>query len=251
LDGQYNIPEGATFWVPLTAAYYRNKGTDAASGLDTSQLDSSAGNLDGSAVALTQAAYAITTSARDAFNVARLTVGNANAGSREGTTGHSREEFNYDRMLGGQGGEPEPIRGGRNESFVLKDYLDSRTPGKSGGTGGGRGGGVSGNGESGASILETLFQQLKNIFTPMSGSQGFGGQGSLQSQPQASLRGVAGGGQANANPTPVTKLDLKLSSSTVLNLDGRILANAMKNYLAQDLLRTDATQGTITKSYVI
>jgi len=46
-------------------------------------------------------------------------------------------------------------------------------------------------------------------------------------------------------------LDLKLSSNTVLNLDGRILANAMKNYLAQDLLRTDATQGTITKSYII
>lgn len=251
LDGQYNIPEGATFWVPLTAAYYRNKGTDDAGGLDTSQLDSSAGNLDGSAVALTQAAYAITTSARDAFNVARLTVGNANAGSREGTAGHSREEFNYDRMLGGQGGEPEPIRGGRNSSFVLKDYLDSRIPGKSGGTGGGRGGGVSGNGESGASILETLFQQLKNIFTPMSGSPGFGGQGSLHGQPQASLRGVAGGGQASTNPAPVTKLDLKLSSSTVLNLDGRILANAMKNYLAQDLLRTDATQGTITKSYVI
>lgn len=26
LDGQYNIPEGATFWVPLTAAYYRYQG---------------------------------------------------------------------------------------------------------------------------------------------------------------------------------------------------------------------------------
>jgi hypothetical protein len=80
---------------------------------------------------------------------------------------------------------------------------------------------------------------------------GVGGQVGGRIQDHPSLRGVAGGNQSNANPAPVSKLDLKISSSTVLNLDGRILANAMKNYLAQDLLRTDATQGSITKSYVI
>ncbi len=31
LDGMYNIPDGATFWVPITAAYYRNKGTSTGS----------------------------------------------------------------------------------------------------------------------------------------------------------------------------------------------------------------------------
>lgn len=34
LDGMYNIPEGATFWVPLTAAYYRRGGGGGISGTE-------------------------------------------------------------------------------------------------------------------------------------------------------------------------------------------------------------------------
>jgi hypothetical protein len=226
LDGQYNIPEGATFWVPLTAAYYRNKGTDAAGSLDTSQLDASAGNLDGSAAALTQAAYALTTSARDEFNMARLEVGNRNADSGVGTRKEDSLYYQSEKF----GLAPTPYDPVKDPNSLYSRSEKGDTPAVA------------------PSSLDTMLQRISELFRGFTGGTMLGGQ-NLQN-PQ-SLKSASGIGQANANPAPVSKLDLKISSSTVLNLDGRILANAMKNYLAQDLLRTDATQGTVTKSYVI
>jgi TP901 family phage tail tape measure protein len=48
-----------------------------------------------------------------------------------------------------------------------------------------------------------------------------------------------------------TKLDIKFSSTTQLMVDGRVLATIIKPYLAADLLKTNESGGTITRSYVI
>jgi hypothetical protein len=51
---------------------------------------------------------------------------------------------------------------------------------------------------------------------------------------------------------PITnKLDIKFDSTTNLVVDGRILASIVKPYLAADLMKTNESGGTVTRSYVI
>lgn len=85
LDGQYNIPEGATFWVPLSAAYYRPKNEGGSNGMgtiDTKPLDNSANNLDQAAMNLSQAADLFKESQMRGAQIAEGLPG-ASAGGRE------------------------------------------------------------------------------------------------------------------------------------------------------------------------
>lgn len=66
---------------------------------------------------------------------------------------------------------------------------------------------------------------------------------------ERSIGAKVGGGE-NAQPI-TTKLDIKFSSTTQLLVDGRVLATIIKPYLAADLLRTNESGGTVTRSYVI
>lgn len=223
LDGQYNIPEGATFWVPLTAAYYRNKGGsggigDALSNLDTSSLDNSANNLDGSAVALTNAA--------DAFN---------NYLAKEDAATAQLLADLKSPYKGDIPPQKDDIYKTQPDIPKQKDdiYLGPKEQDLPGGTPAFAGTGLSG-------LLDSLRNSIQNFFSNFDLTQtlnhpGLKDQTSAQSVPTA----------------PASKLDIRMESTTNLMLDGRVLATALQNYLASELLRTEGTQGTITKRYII
>jgi TP901 family phage tail tape measure protein len=230
LDGQYNIPEGATFWVPLTAAYYRNKDTgagganDLLAGLD---LKDNTGATDQN----TQALRDLTNKYQQGDQV-----------KREYAPDYYRRSFDdrFDKM------NPlkttfHPIS---ERTAALKDEVYSSTSAQKlpGGT-------PTFNQTGMAQLLTELKNLFSNLFTNTSGSQirpgGLGGGG-----------GSAGGAykgasttQVNTNPT--TKLDLRLSSNVNLMVDGRVLATTLQSYLASELLRTESSQGTITKKFII
>lgn len=227
LDGQYNIPEGATFWVPLTAAYYRNKSSEEGSGLnnlDTSMLDGSANNLDGSANALTMAAQALMDSARQQYL----------KGEKQDYTSYLRDSAKKAYLAG----EKQDYSGIPNATNPYGPHYDpakdsvAGTPSTTQETG-----------------IAQLLSEIKNwlqsstIFNSISG--------------KTTTSGNIGGGISNrttptsAPVTPNTKLDLKISSNINLMVDGRILASTLQNYLASELLRTEQSQGTITKRFVI
>lgn len=233
LDGQYNIPEGATFWVPLTAAYYRNKGGAGEGGMpDVSSGEVATGNTD----ALN----------RNTDALQQL---------RDSLVGRDQEHKDSEAFR--MKNDPESFRNARGAPKTLKEmqyehfereYGLNRRP---------------------ANVKEQQYQHLQR-------EQGFGAETALpptfiQQLIDAIKTGFSSlinigdqlpteprrfgnqqiGGQQQVNPNPVSKLDLKLSSTTNITLDGRILASALQNYLATDLLRTEGTQGTVTKRYII
>lgn len=232
LDGQYNIPEGATFWVPLTAAYYRPKteGTGGLGGLDTSGLDTSAQNLDGSAQALNDAAdYIVQAFAKDEdFNAELLKQLRGTPASTQSTedkirsalvnryrganeTGAQTTESAYRSYLVGEK-DYNP--------YALKESADSR-PRESvldyaGIT-------------SAIEALKSVFESLQNSFSTL--------------VPQSSGEDV--------NKSLNAKLEFQVDNTTNLMVDGRVLASVITPYLASDLLRIEASQGTITKRYII
>jgi hypothetical protein len=100
------------------------------------------------------------------------------------------------------------------------------------------------------SWLEQIFTSIKNFFTnPTPGVGGPPGRGY-----GGGAANAGGGFHAQTPPAPQNlsaRLDLRFDSSTQLIVDGRILASIITPYLASDLIKLEASQGTITKRYVI
>lgn len=241
LDGQYNIPEGATFWVPLTAAYYRpqNQGTGDLSGLDTTGLDSSANNLDEAANALKDAANSLT--------VANGRPPRENIGTyRQNHPGEAPPYATptlsqvYQQTVANRNSAEVPAYapftspGSQNK---LNDQL--ATP----------------ESTSTANQLQSFVSQLlegmRSIFTQSlnqtfdptvphgAGINGFGS-------------GIPAQSQSQSNTQPINaKVDFKFNSTTQLMVDGRILASIVTPYLASDLLQLQTASNTTTKQYII
>lgn len=232
LDGQYNIPDGATFWVPLTAAYYRNKDTGGAGGMGSIDVKENTGATDQNTQALNN------------LSIAFQNMRDTNAGY---WMGEKKDSPTNPRLNPGQQGVNQVFESTVAASAAgnpFNNILDRRAEEE----------------VNDKSILEGkygndymtpingLIDMLRGIFTsPKGGFHGY--------ENNTGLGGVGakGGrsGSENVNPNPVSRLDLKLQANTTIQLDGRALASALTNYLASDLLRTDNAQGTITKRYVI
>ena len=90
--------------------------------------------------------------------------------------------------------------------------------------------------------LEGLISKFMELFNRLGGIGMPSGLGGEKMIPMSA-------GQESANMT--TKLDVKFDSTTNLMVDGRVLASIVKPYLAADLLKTNETGGTVTRSYVI
>jgi TP901 family phage tail tape measure protein len=224
LDGQYNIPEGATFWVPLTAAYYRNK-DNGSSGLQ-SMLDSLA--VDNN----TSATDANTQALKDATDKW------ANIDPQLATKirgGLNPNQDRYDKM--------NEKKVNLTDRYDFMNKTPSRLPNED-------------RYDKMNTVQQaqstTLIDQLKNFFN--------GFYESIKQFNQSQGLGVPVGGSNGAGRTlnnqsqtlaPTTKLDLKLSSNVNLLVDGRVLAQTLQTYFASELLRTEQTQGTITKRYTI
>jgi TP901 family phage tail tape measure protein len=106
------------------------------------------------------------------------------------------------------------------------------------------------------SVLEQILSKFMSLFTPGSGMlAGFSGVGQgIGSGSIGSGSGFIGGkGRPTDSSQAVTqtKMDIRFTSTTNLMVDGRVLASIVKPYLAADLLKTNESGGTITRSMVI
>ena len=99
------------------------------------------------------------------------------------------------------------------------------------------------------SAIDQLMNILKSVFAPI----GSLGAGSTSLFPGSA--GMKGGKTYSPSQTETaamqTKMDIKFTSTTNLMVDGRVLASIVKPYLAADLLKTNESGGTVTRSYVI
>lgn len=221
LDGQYNIPEGATFWVPLTAAYYRNKIQDMGGlgGLDlgenTNATDQNTSALNNLSSLFNQAQF------KDYMKSEKTLVP-----IQEGAEIRKREESTYLRS---------PLKYGG-------DLKLREEPGYTGAS------------KQQPSAMQTFWQgllaELKNLFSlPQGDPSGGRFRGGL-GIPGTSGRDVRNG-TTQTNPQLSTRLNLNFQSTTNMLIDGRVVATALQSHLASDLLRTEGSTGSISKRYII
>ncbi len=233
LDGQYNIPEGATFWVPLTAAYYRNKGGtgtgDLASQLGGMDLSENTYATDQNTQALREAAQAF----RGDLGYSRLAQANAQRieNTYKGDLGYTRRALeNRQAPLGYRGDlgysriqQPEEKLLGGTPTFQSGQMAQLLNQ-----------------------VRDAIISGFNNVFGQRQPAYG----GSYDPRVPAGRNGVTGATQQL--PQLNTKLDLRMSSQINLVVDGRVLAQTVQQYLASELLRAQqAGSSAIVKRYVI
>jgi TP901 family phage tail tape measure protein len=231
LDGMYNIPEGATFWVPLTAAYYRPQNEGAGAG-GLPAVDAAA--VDGNTTATEMNTTALMNLSDKWNNMDPYLF------KRPGEPHEDR----YDKMNNTSAPvnreQNDLMRGRGYDPFVHEDRYDKMNQ-------------PSATTES-TTFLQNLQNWLRSIFTNIGnqfptrpGGPGPGGTG----EAAGGYRGLAAT-TAVAQPQPLqARLDFRIDQNTQLIVDGRVLASVITPYLAADLLRLEASQGTITRRYVI
>lgn len=233
LDGQYNIPEGATFWVPLTAAYYRpqNEGGGAGGMQGLPENTNATSQNTQALLELSQAIYM------------------KNMGEKDYIPGAGQTS--------GQGLTPDE-RWATDDKFRLKNETEERTWEKWAATPGGQefkgawgeedSAGGSDIAAQFSSFIESLKQNLTRIFSqPTGGFHGY--------EKNTGLGDTGGRGgrmpDTSVNTASTARLDIRFESTTQLMVDGRVLATIIKPHLASDLLKLEGSQGTVTKRYVI
>lgn len=230
LDGMYNIPEGATFWVPLTAAYYRPKGGEG--GLGLPEVGGEAANtsaLQENTNALRELAFAfkgdLGYAPRNREGLPPVTPG------FPGDRGYSRiAEANRQAALGFRG-----------------DIGESRQRALGGGS-------IPHPGPRDEGLLQTLQNFLRDLVRTLNPTPGRNVPGGWQTSRTGGREGGGFTSSVNAqqvNPVVNARLDMRIDNNTQLIVDGRVLASVITPYLASDLLRLEAAQGTITKRVII
>lgn len=224
LDGQYNIPEGATFWVPLTAAYYRrspDEGGDLQSMLDSLAVDENTGATNANTNAiwnLSETFGQYYASEKNMVPYDENAKGKAIYQASERTyVPYDKHENRFDKM--------NPIAGPQEDGKSM-------------------------------TVLQTLQRDLlnllRNLFTP----RDITGAGRYAPKDPTNISGSGGsvGGRQmlpQQIPQSSSRLDLRFQSNINLMVDGRAIANVVRTYLASELLKADSSQGTITKRFVI
>ena len=228
LDGMYNIPEGATFWVPLTAAYYRPQNEGGGAG-GLPPVDAAAVEGNTSATELnTQALMNLSDKWNNADPYLFKRPSEPHEDRYDKMNQESADARTANDVMRGRG--YTPFTNAHEDRY---DEMNQRTQTETQTT----------------SFFQTLQNWLQNFFTNTSGGQirpgGLGGEAS------GGYKGLSAVTQT-AQPQPLqARLDFRIDQSTQLIVDGRVLASVITPYLAADLLRLEASQGTITKRYVI
>jgi TP901 family phage tail tape measure protein len=227
LDGQYNIPEGATFWVPLTAAYYRRQAAsegglgDSLANLD---LGDNTNATEQNTQALREAALAFR--GDPGYSRAAQTNNARVANTFKGDLGQSREAEKDKRLAVGFRGDPGYSRQAEEKKLETPTVRQTEL----------------------SQLLAEIKSGFSNLFKELFTTIG--------DRPQYRPGSAGASGKASGVGTQVptgatTKLDLRMSSNINLVVDGRVLASTLQTYLASELLRTEQSQGTLTKRFII
>jgi len=214
LDGIYNLPTDATFWVPLAAAQLvRANANNNALGSDGSGGGISAVGDEWKAIEASQ-------------------LVRGNLGTHPGF-----DDFNdsipqkdlqrllskmYSRPLVMDTGDPmsEYARGNAmSDSFASKPQASD--PGLVG-------------------MLEGIFGAIWNR---VEGTLGIGQKGMFA--------GDSGKNATSVKETTGLRLELAISANFQTRLDGRVIANEVKNYVTDDLLRASSSYNSITRNVAI
>ena len=220
LDGMYNIPDGATFWVPLQAAYYGKGGKDSGSmlGSDVKKEDE---------VPEVFPEWDLKHKGFDdllEYDLINRPIGPESAldtkperlpiSPEEMTEGWYRTllemEDNDSKYLTEKLAETQDDRKIEKESGswiegLLKALMDTKPN----------------FGDTSKDVLDMLFKMFPTQTSPIN--------------PNSSI------GPTQA-PEVTSNLNINLNTTTSLQVDGRALATVMKTYLMQDMVRTQASQ---------
>jgi len=221
LDGMYNLPEGATFWVPLTAAYYRRGGAGGGAGggtIDNTPLVDAGANLDDAAAALKTAADYYRGLLEKNEHYDRPTVTNYYYG-QDYTQRHPGETsfpVGYNKVKGeikdftkGERDVLNPRTGQWGEEFDLKSLWND---------------------------LKQFFDSFKNLQLP-----------DLWGKTPVAPTGL----NTNLNTAPISRINIKIDTKSQLLVDGRTLATVIKPYIMDDILRAQRGYGTYTAVHVV
>lgn len=235
LDGMYNIPEGATFWVPLSAAYYKPK-NEGGTGLPSGGASSDTANTTATQLN-TQAISELTRATYENLETMRLGrhLPEASLTTRTNKAYDTLETLRLNRNATPTDRSYDTLENLRLDRGAQQEKLPGGTP-----TFRDTSGGMEALRQAIINGLSSLTQAITNKIGPGS----VYGEGSVQNR-------AGGRDMTNFAPQVSARLDLRVESSTQLIVDGRVLATLITPYLASDLVKLEASQGTITKRYVI
>ena len=215
LQGIYNLPEGANIMVPFQG-YELGMGTGT--GTETPLTDVNGDNL----VAKNSAVE--TVMGKSGLNSSKFLLKNNLAGA----INNAATQPMYGPPAGLFYENRDKLAGSRGHA-----NYDQKAPAEVG-------------------IIDQLMNVLKSILSAGSaiGAGGVGSTGPANHGIETvKPLGLSG---ASAAPQPQTsRLDIKMTSTTNLMVDGRVLATIVKPYLASDLLKVNQSGGTVTKSFVL
>lgn len=234
LEGMYNIPEGATFWVPLTAAWLAPRKNEGGIGSD---LESMIAEL----LAKQQETPAITSPAKLPEQPPYERPLDYATGTPEKLTSPTPDRLQEIRDMYGTGTPRISADDAKLSLFqqAIQTFItnfgnlkDKQEP----------------------STFDQLIESLREIGPAIqSFFENLGNQGA-QGKMGAGLGSIArspldqAGAPAASAPT---KFNISFASTTQLVVDGRVLASIIKPYLTEDMVNTNETGGTITRQYVI
>jgi len=210
LQGIWNMPEGASFWVPLQSMISGGS-TGHPAGVDIKDPTVTGPNA----------------TAKDSMSAI------SNFGTLKELQMPSVEKAIADEV------KKSTIPG---PSIAKDDYMEKILGGNPRGA----------TGAEGPSAIEQLIAVLKGMLMP-AGSLGPVGLGGGLKEGAGGIKGGKqfGPSQTREQSALQTKMDIRFTSTTNLMVDGRVLASIVKPYLAADLLKTNESGGTVTRSYVI
>jgi TP901 family phage tail tape measure protein len=230
LDGMYNLPEGATFWVPLTAAYYRRGGAGGGGGggtIDNTPLVDAGANLDDAAAALKAAGQILIDAA----------IAQGKGGIIPIPTGRNKwESYIYEPPAERTPGE---IFSPKIEDYFFRHLKETTLPGaipKETVNYFPKGWGPEIDFKSLWNSIMQFFNDLKNLQLP-----------DLWGKTSVAPTGL----NTNLNTAPISRINIKIDTKSQLLVDGRTLATVIKPYIMDDILRAQRGHGTYTAVHVV
>ena len=221
LDGMYNLPEGATFWVPITAAYYRRGGGGGGGGTAIPPVPPAAPAAPAvppeKLPPMGEKPYPEQTPLEE---MKAIRAWQASSGGYKYSEPVIRKDKLWDELFQAQKFVPK----GSTKEFKKEKEIPYP--------------GWWGPGVDYKPLLDSImrfFEGLRNLKLPDLWGK----------TPPVGLN------TTNMNTAPVSRISIGINNKTQLIVDGKILATVIKPYFINDLIRSQRGYGTYTKISVI